>query len=138
MTTQTINFEDSTDIIIPISDVIGTNIKRKFVVTSVPTGLDTKQMKVQGFVKHYTVENIDILSVITETEVPFTSIKDYYYELTANDNVKVNEDGSFNPNSTIGEYTWIRLIIKNGVMTSDDIVVKSILRQDSLGLIKPR
>lgn len=134
MTLQEIDFTENTDIIVPLSDLVGTNIKRKFVVTSVPTGLDTKIMKVQGYVKHYIMETL--LGVLTE--VPFAAIKDYYYELTANDDIKVNVDGSFNDNGTIGEYTWIRLVIKNGVMTSDEIVIAAIQRQDAMGLIKPR
>jgi hypothetical protein len=138
MTLQEIDFTENTDIIVPLSDLEGTNIKRKFMVTSVPTGLDTKEMKVQGYVKHFTLEAIDLLGVPTQVEIPFTALKDYYYELVANERVKVNVDGSFNPEGTIGEYTWIRHVIKNGVLTSDEIVIAAIQRQDAMGLIKPR
>jgi hypothetical protein len=138
MTLEELDFTENTDIIVPISNVKGTDIKRKFYVTSVPTGLDTKTIKIQGYVKHFTEQKINVLDINNTIDVPFAAIKDYYYELEANDNVKVNADGSFNPNGTIGEYTWIRLVLKNGVMTTDEIIVNAILRQDSLGLIKPR
>lgn len=139
MTLEQIDFTENTDITVPISNVEGTDIKRKFVVTSVPTGLNTKEMKVQGFVKHYILQNVlDLQGNNVQVEAPFTALKDYYYELLANEQVKVNVDGSFNDEGTIGEYTWIRLVIKYGIYTSDEIVIAAIQRQDAMGLIKPR
>ena len=138
MTLQEIDFTENTDIIVPISNVEGTDIKRKFVVTSVPTGLDTKEMKIQGFVKHYVLQDVLVDNITIQVEAPFTALKDYYYELLANEQVKVNVDGSFNDEGTIGEYTWIRLVIKYGIYTSDEIVIAAIQRQDAMGLIKPR
>lgn len=125
-----INFNNTPVLIVPISDLPNTTIKRYFKVTLQASTFNNSfpEIRIGGEVLHKVItKNVGIT-----TEIDAPGIKSYYKEFTANNNDKVNEQGQLDPEGTIGQYNWLYWSTYNKVISPQEGIIAAVLEADQL------
>jgi hypothetical protein len=125
-----INYNEIPVLIVPISDLPNTTIKRYFKVLMQASTFNNSfpEIKIGGEVLHKVTTN----SLGTTIEIDAPGIKPYYKEFTAGNNDKVNEQGQLEPEGTIGQYNWLYWSTYYKVISPQEGIIAAVLEADQL------
>lgn len=121
-----IDFNEVPVLIVSISDLPNTTIKRYFTVRLLASTFNDSfpEIRIGGDVIHKIILNGE--------EVDAPGVKSYYKEFTANNDDKVNEQGQLDPNGQYGQYNWIYWSTYNKVISPQEAIIGAVLEADTL------
>jgi hypothetical protein len=126
-----IDYNTSTVLIVPISNLPNTNIKRYFALNFMLSSFNTakNEVRINGTILHKTEQEVNGMTL----EVDAAGLTPIQRELVANNTDKVNEQGQLDPNGTIGQYNWLYWQTYYKLISPQEGIIAAIQAADTAG-----